>query len=216
MQNLLNGGTTYGVLTVQNSVGQTAYSIKTATGIQVAYGEITAPIGRFTGTGQTTHSLVVSSSIILGNNATETTGGISYLQSAGDLYISTQTIHMTAWVPWTPFTAACCGFATVPANPPSRYMRVGKMVIATHDSLTALGASNATSFTLTLPVAPANRNFEGYIQFTNNSVLSTAPGLIEIAGGSSTAALYTDWSGAAWAGGNNKGARFTIVYEAAQ
>ena len=215
MQNLLNGGTTYGVLTVQNSVGQTAYSIKTATGIQVAYGEITAPTGRFTGTGQTTHSLTVSSSILLGNiSAPESNGSLSYSQTGNTLYVSTLAITMGAWVPWTPFTAACCGFSTVPTVI-ARYTIIGKTVICRMRT-TTYGTSNATTFTLTLPVAArttTNDTSKGWVHFRNNGADSTTPGLIETASGSTTATLYTTWDGQAWTNVNGKGADFVFEYE---
>lgn len=116
---------------------------------------------------------------------------------------------------WTAYTPTYTGFSSSPAGANSRYMRMGKLMVFQHDSLTATGTSNANTFTLTIPCTSAAGLAEvpTAIQFADNGAVSTTPGLLITESGQSHVHLYTNWGGAAWNTANGKGARFSVMIE---
>jgi len=117
---------------------------------------------------------------------------------------------MGAWKTWTPtFT----GFSVNPPSVTARYTQIGKLVIA----FVAMGngTSNASTFTLTLPVAAANtvkQQFPAAVQ-TNNGAALLEPALIKTRVNSTTADIFKDASGAGWSTIGGKKVIFTIMYE---
>ena len=110
---------------------------------------------------------------------------------------------------WTPtFT----GFSVAPGSVVARFTRIGKLVNAS--MTTGTGTSNATFFTVTLPVAAATTGGIGYGFGVDNGGGLTSPCAVQTQGASATANVYRDFSGAAWTGSSTKYCQFSITYEA--
>ncbi len=125
---------------------------------------------------------------------------------------SSQIIHMGSWKTWTPvFT----GFSSDPVVTYARYTIVGKMVTAAMQ--TGNGTSNATTFTVTLPVAAASagKQFLTIGQVTNNGAFQTAPGLMKTNTNSATADVFRngDQGATAWTNAGGKKVNFIVTYE---
>ena len=114
---------------------------------------------------------------------------------------------------WQVYKPTYTGFSVNPATAMSRYLKIGQLVIYQHDSVSAPGTSNATSFTISLPFGYHGGGIISYpINFFNNSAQSVTPGMIESTS-TLVGTLYTDWAGALWTGSGTKGARFTMIYQ---
>lgn len=116
----------------------------------------------------------------------------------------------SAWSTWTP------SFTGFSANPTctGRYQRFGTLVIANLDCSAGSGTSNATGFTVTLPVAskrtlisPCSSVSGGTDNGSNVNVR------VDLTAASATATLYPNVAGS-WTGSGSKNANFTCVYEA--
>ena len=219
-QSLLNGGTVYGDLAIQERL-ETADTYtdtlsvrqmygKGASGITISSPTTTSSSATFTATGATA-SLEVSSAIALGNiSGPSGNGSMSYAQTGNILYISSLSVVMGAWKTWTPTFA---GFSADPTGVIARYSLVGKLC-AVSVIITGNGTSNATTFTMTLPVAAANTGAQvGMILAVDNSSGLTSPGVIATRAASTTADLYTTLTGTGWTGSGGKRAQFQFVYE---
>lgn len=114
------------------------------------------------------------------------------------------------WNTWTPsFT----GFSADPTVGTARFTQIGKLVVATvNDS--GNGTSNATTYTITLPVAAkstlTNVGFGGGVD--NSAASGTCA--VATSAGSSTAAVYKDQNSGAWTASGAKNCNFTVMYEA--
>ena len=116
---------------------------------------------------------------------------------------------VSAWKTWTPvFT----GFSTDPVMTAAQYVKIGKTVIAGVD-MTG-GVSNATFFTMTLPVAAHSTGNQYFpTRAINNNSNQDNPGLLVTRTGSDIADLYQDLQTGVWTASSNKRAYFTITYE---
>jgi hypothetical protein len=79
------------------------------------------------------------------------------------------------------------------------------------------GVSNATTLTFNVPITPAtvtNEQWVGSCAPTDNGVIGTVPGVIVISSGNVNAAVYKDWSQAAFTNTGGKRIRYgQIIYE---
>lgn len=135
---------------------------------------------------------------------TNSPGSVLDVSSGGNTVLT-----MGAWSAWTPtFT----GFSTDPTGWTARYIRIGKTIIATFISGTS-GTSNATTFTITLPVAANTANIGYPILVQNNGAVSSAPGRMDLTAASTTGTIYNDMGALAFTASGNKSCWFTISYE---
>jgi len=114
------------------------------------------------------------------------------------------------WKAWTPtFT----GFSTAPVVNAARYMQAGKMVSVYWS--TNNGTSNATTFTITLPIAAANtsRQFFSCAVATDNGAANTSPAMLRTNINSTTADIFKNSASAAWANIGGKKAQCSFTYE---
>lgn len=120
-----------------------------------------------------------------------------------------------AWEDWTPNYT---GFSADPTNTVSRFIQLGKLVIATHREATA-GTSNATTFTISAPVAAAtitNAQWHVAASVTDNGVALTTPGVVVIASAGTVFQVFSNSAAAAFtAAGGKRVSAFTLIYEAA-
>lgn len=105
---------------------------------------------------------------------------------------------------WTP---TLTGFSADPASAVYRYTQVGK-IVTLYISQPNNGTSNATGFTITLPVTAATitgMTWGASVgQIVNNSAVPTTPGLAQITSGGTVLNLYSSSSGANWTASNGK------------
>lgn len=115
---------------------------------------------------------------------------------------------------WTSWTLSYGGFSANPTGQTARFTRIGKTVIAFMDDGTA-GTSNATTYTVTLPVAPGSTRLVGVCYYNEDGAVSSAsPAIIYGRSGSTTADVYHDQKAAAWTNSGTKLAgRCMIQYE---
>lgn len=120
-----------------------------------------------------------------------------------------------AWSTWTP---TLTGFSANPTNSVYYYKQVGKIVYLMIAQTTA-GTSNATGFTISLPVTArtlTNAIWSATGTGTDNGTTLTQPCLGLIQSGGTVLNLYKDTSTNVWtAAGNKRVAWLNIFYEAA-
>mgnify|MGYP001611918650 CR=1 FL=1 len=108
---------------------------------------------------------------------------------------------------WTPtFT----GFSADPTGT-HRYSLNGKMcTVNIHETV---NASNATTFTFTLPYNSKNTIFIGGLNYVDNGAQSATYGKIELTAGSNIVIVRTSGSSGAWTSSGNKAIRASFTYE---
>jgi len=116
---------------------------------------------------------------------------------------------------WTNFAATVTGFTGSPTVK-AAYIQAGKLVIFRFQ---VQGTSNATTFTIGLPVAAGAWGTNGdcytFGQGRDNTVNLTTPAMIEIVASATSATIYKDGSFAAWTNTGTKQAYGEIMYESA-
>lgn len=107
------------------------------------------------------------------------------------------------------------GFSIDPVVAQARFCQIGKMVHVT--VLMSTGTSNATGFTMSLPVAAKSGQTQHGVtvgNITNNSAQLTSPGRISTVAGAATLNIYRDTTGLAWTASGTKGVNINFTYEA--
>jgi hypothetical protein len=167
----------------------------------------------------------------LGLGTAATTSSSSYLQAANNLSDLTSAstartslgLGTAALSATTDFQAAIgASSAYVPtitgfsANPTisATYWQLGKIVIYTVYS-SAVGTSNATTFTLSAPVVSINNGIKSYAVGTGQDSGTNTAVTAEILPNTSTVNLYKGPATTAFTNTGNKSASFTLIYEAA-
>lgn len=121
----------------------------------------------------------------------------------------------TTW-PWTTYTPTQTGWSSTTILT-ARYRQIGKNVEFVFD---VSGTSNATTATLTVPVAAkltASIFFEGFLTATSdNGSAFNGSGKIFLDPSSSAtvASLFSTTTGTGWTAANTKAMRGTLIYEA--
>lgn len=114
------------------------------------------------------------------------------------------------------YTPTFAGFSANPTSVVARFSLVGRWCHVTHRE-GATGTSNATNFTVSMPITAATISGEiwGCLLwgFVNGGVGSATPGLGQLSSSSSTLNLYTDLNATAWSNVSTKRADFDIWYE---
>lgn len=104
---------------------------------------------------------------------------------------------------WTPTLA---GFSADPTGGIYQFMTVGDLMTC-HIRQPNNGTSNATTFTISSPVAAAtitNMKWVGLSQFLDNSVLSATPGDIEISSAAVVFNMFPNWANGTWTNSGGK------------
>lgn len=121
-----------------------------------------------------------------------------------------QANNTVAWVP------TITGFSSAPTGGIYTYNVAGKLVTL-FIRMPNNGTSNATGFTLTLPVAArtiTNMVWVGYGTVVDNGTTQTAPGMLYIASAGTTLTVYKDAAGNVFTGSGNKRLVYgSITYE---
>ena len=128
----------------------------------------------------------------------------------GDLTVTGDILGLT-WSDWAPTFGGFSSDPTVVAS----YAQIGKTVTARMFALA--GTSNATTFTVTLPVAAKSASLQGFAigPVEDNGTVQSTPGLLLTRSGSATADVYLDMASTSWTASGSKKADFVITYEAA-
>ena len=133
---------------------------------------------------------------------------LTAIQTLTNKTLTSPTITFAAY---STFTPAPTGYSGSPTVSVARYLDLGKLIIM---DIAVTGTSNATTLTLTLPVAAKSAaNYP--LVVTDNSVAQTDAGLLTMAAGSTTATLYATLASGAWTNANTKAFKgYGITYEA--
>ena len=159
---------------------------------------------------------IESGNLTLASGTTTADGAMQFDRTNEDLSIgdgaASRVVHMGTWKSWTPtFT----GFSTDPVVTVARYTVVGKMV--TMRLQTTSGTSDATTFTITIPVTASStgKQFLSIAQVVNNGAFQTGQGLLRLNASSSTADVYRngDQGATTWFAGGGKRVAFVVTYE---
>ena len=111
---------------------------------------------------------------------------------------------------WTPTFG---GFSTAPTVSAARFIAIGKLCVA-YFVTNAAGTSNATTFTITLPVAAAKTQYNmGFGVCTDNGSLRLDVPVFATTASSATMTLYRRQDNLAWTNSGAKACDFTVVYE---
>jgi hypothetical protein len=154
-------------------------------------------------------------------------GAANITPSAGNLLDAGQSISMSLvktaaneWVlqngstagQFVDYTTTFSGFSVNPTSVTSRFSLVGKICFV-YILCGGDGTSNATTFTLTLPLPPRNNEAQITNFTTNNTLTLSTPGRIVWTAGSTTATLSRDMAGTAWTASGGKRANISLFYE---
>lgn len=137
--------------------------------------------------------------------------------------ISNNTLPYTAldngssWI-WQAWTPTFTGFSSAPTGVSARYKQVGKTVYATWVFPNS-ATSNATTFTISLPVAVSSSaiQFISCIQVRDSGTTQSTPGIIVVDPATSTtvATIFKNTAAAAFTASGDKRASGSFFYEAA-
>jgi len=119
---------------------------------------------------------------------------------------------ITTWTAWVPtFT----GFSSIPSGYTSRYIQFGKFVFWKFYPGSD-GTSNATTFTMTLPITSgASAIIRHLCQVTNSGTSQADAGLLYIGNNGTTCAIYRTLAGGGFTASGGKNVAFSIWYETA-
>lgn len=121
------------------------------------------------------------------------------------------------WPGWFNWTATIVGFSANPTNLVHRWKADGNTIVL-HISHVTLGTSNATTYTVSLPIAAAsidaNQQFGGANNLaSNNSATLIVASQWSVSYGATTVAFFTNMGGAGWTASGTKGIRSVVTYE---
>jgi hypothetical protein len=138
------------------------------------------------------------------------TGMISLLSDGANWVVVNE---VGSWIPYVPVFS---GFSADPTVSRAAYFRVGKNVTV-HFYNSAVGTSNATTKTITLPfIADSLSVVAGStLSMTNNSVASATMGIVITRASSNIADVYTTALGAAWTASGTARFSFNLTYKIA-
>lgn len=123
------------------------------------------------------------------------------------------TVNPQGYPGWFNFTPTITGFSTSGHLNNCRYRIDGNMCHFYFDNFNTSGTSNATTFTVTVPVSPAINQMPFASNYVNNGTQGTTPGMIRTQNATLTLDLYTNWNAAAWTNSGTKWARFLAIYQ---
>jgi hypothetical protein len=148
-----------------------------------------------------------------GNDFTLSGGSGNTVAGVSSQAFATGSAPAQTFTDWAAFTPTWGGFSVNPTAT-TRYVQIGKIVFV--EVLTTVdGTSNATTFTMTLPVNAANAAATA-IGFGRgvNAGAAVGPSRIDITA-AGTATFRTDNAGNAWTASGNKSINCCFFYEAA-
>ena len=142
------------------------------------------------------------------------TGGSDYTltdDALSEIYYS-HAENPVGFPQWFNHTPTYTGFSADPSDDVFKFCIKGKTCFFYHNEETA-GTSNATGFTISLPVTAALKAYGLLLLTQDNSSVLTTPGRWEVAIGATTATLYKDTATGAWTASGTKRAWLSGFYE---
>jgi hypothetical protein len=203
------GSTGYPLRTADNTWSYTAASALAPAASPAFTGTVTLPDS------STVTSSGLGSLKALGvNEAAPSAGNINIsgqYQVAGSQIAAANLSDYGAAQSWTPTFG---GFSSPPTGGNAFYIKVGKLVLAYLNSFGA-GTSNATTKTVTLPVAARQAVvMAGVGHAMDNGSFSNSPCRLDTRAGSTTCDVYKDLNVDAWTASGASVFDFALVYEA--
>lgn len=153
--------------------------------------------------------VVVDSTFGGGNTTVTITGGTDYTfaNAAISANYYSYAVNPQGYPGFFAYTPTYTGFSADPGSLVCNFFVVGKMCFFNLYA-GSNGTSNATGFTITLPIV-ATLGQWGAMRYIDNGVSGAAPGMWELSG--STMNFYKDWNGAAWTASGAKNVYLTSV-----
>jgi len=112
---------------------------------------------------------------------------------------------------WFSFTPTYTGFSSAPSAGSMRYSVIGRQITITHAQ--NAGTSNATGFTMTIPVTAPQTVAITSVRVFNNGAFTAAAGLFAVTSGTAVADLYRDGSGLSWTASGAKTVGYSVTFE---
>jgi len=161
----------------------------------------------------TKYFVVVSSSFGAGVTTVTITGGIDYVLAANPSAQSySYAVNPQGYPGYFNHTTTFGGFSADPSAVSFVFSVLGSLCNC-YLFLTP-GTSNATTFTISLPIAVLQGGYSQSLRVHNNGANGVTAGMIEFVGSSVTANLYRDGAFLAWTASGAKGAWFeSLVYQ---
>lgn len=152
-----------------------------------------AVVGSSHSSGTTTVTIAVNTDYVLANAAISST------------YYSYQASPQ-GYPDWFGYTPTYVGFSSAPAAGAARFRITGRTITVHHTFTT--GTSNATTFTISIPVTASAAVSSLSARTQNNSAIEATPGLVDINATQTAIGVYRTGSGTAWTASGTKAASF--------
>jgi hypothetical protein len=158
---------------------------------------------------------VVSASSFSTNTTVTITAGTDYTLANAAITspLYSYAVNPQGYPGWFSYTPTYTGFSADPSGGEVKFNVAGSVCYLKHTPDD--GTSNATGFTLTLPISAVSTSGNSPsqpVRALNNSAWGANPGLANLASGS-TLSLYRDYSAAAWTNTGGKNATFYFWYQ---
>jgi hypothetical protein len=157
---------------------------------------------------------VVTAAVFSTDTTVTITGGTDYTLSNAGITDNSYSYEASpqGYPGYFNYTPTFTGFSVNPAvgDGSSRFAVNGMTCVWEHHWSTS-GTSNATTFTMTAPIALATY-VEAQCRIINNGAAVAAPGIVQLSS-STVVGLFRDGTGAAWTNANAKNAFFCLVYQ---
>jgi hypothetical protein len=122
------------------------------------------------------------------------------------------TIHKTLGQLWHDYVPSFTGFSSNPSSVVARYTLNGKTCSVYFFAIS--GTSNATTFTITLPIAAANTQVQTFnAGNTQDNGVSASSGVVRTVVNSNVLNVYKTNVGGAFTASGSKNVAFCITYE---
>lgn len=162
--------------------------------------------------------VVVASSYSAPNTTVTITGGDDYTLANAAISANyySYAANPQGYPGWFNFATSVSqgGFSSPPAVELCRFSVIGRTCQYVFGNYNTSGTSNATTFTVSLPITAAQVGGtpDYWFRYGTGADGTAAPGMAEISG-ATTLSLYKDGAASVWTASGSKWARFMIIYE---
>lgn len=158
--------------------------------------------------------VVVASSFAAGSTTVTITGGsdFTFANATVSANFHSYQINPQGYPGWFTYSCAPTGFSGTPTQNSSRFSVVGR---ACSIYIDVTGTSNATTFTLQLPIAAAKANESVAVPLTDNSANSSTPAMAWVASAGTTLSMSKTmaFNTSGWTAAGTKATQVSMTYE---
>lgn len=190
-------------------------SITWGVGLQGGFTYVTAAQTSITATNITTPEMILTHQAVSAQNDCYDVGYIeaAFIDAINEWVILGYYPNRSADGLWQIWTTTYGGFSADPSGGVLKWTQIGNTIIVDKRNVTS-GTSNATSFTMTLPIK--NKAISGTQTggaYIDNGAAATGPVVMQASASSATLNLYKTYGLGGWTNINGKNAEFTFSYE---